>query len=152
MIPKVKIHSISRKIISSNPKADRSVAQFSFNVPVVEHRTKVLGVSPETGFRADGDSRTVDAMKNYTVDEMKNWTVDESRYVQDISDVLRTVDEARAWTVDETKQMTVDQALADYESVWLSAEIDWLELYQEGTNRVNIYGKNIHREWTPYEG
>jgi hypothetical protein len=30
----------------------------------------------------------------------------------------------------------------------ITAEIDWTELYQEGQNRINIYGKN--GEWTPY--
>jgi hypothetical protein len=31
----------------------------------------------------------------------------------------------------------------------ITAEIDYTELYQEGQNRINIYGKN--GEWTPYE-
>lgn len=33
----------------------------------------------------------------------------------------------------------------------ITAEIDWTELYQEGENRVNIYGKNLVG-WTPYDG
>jgi hypothetical protein len=33
----------------------------------------------------------------------------------------------------------------------ITAEIDFTELYQEGTNKVNIYGKNSAGLWTPYE-
>lgn len=32
------------------------------------------------------------------------------------------------------------------------AEIDWSECYQEGENRVNIYGKSTAGQWTPYDG
>lgn len=32
----------------------------------------------------------------------------------------------------------------------ISAEVDYAELYQEGQNRVNIYGKNASGDWTPY--
>lgn len=31
------------------------------------------------------------------------------------------------------------------------ATIDYTELYQEGQNRINIYGKNSNGEWTPYD-
>lgn len=34
----------------------------------------------------------------------------------------------------------------------VAAEIDWTECYQEGENRVNIYGKNASGQWTPYGG
>ncbi|QJT70413.1 hypothetical protein [Microcystis phage MaeS] len=34
----------------------------------------------------------------------------------------------------------------------ITAQIDWTELYQEGDNRVNIYGQNTDGIWTPYEG
>lgn len=30
------------------------------------------------------------------------------------------------------------------------AEVDWTELYQEGQNRINIYGKGIDGQWTAY--
>jgi hypothetical protein len=33
----------------------------------------------------------------------------------------------------------------------ITATIDWTELYQEGNNRVNIYGQNASG-WTPYAG
>jgi hypothetical protein len=32
----------------------------------------------------------------------------------------------------------------------ITAEVDWTELYGEGQNRVNIYGKNASGQWTPY--
>jgi hypothetical protein len=34
--------------------------------------------------------------------------------------------------------------------VEIVAEIDWTELYQEGQNRVNIYGRSVGGIWTPY--
>jgi hypothetical protein len=33
----------------------------------------------------------------------------------------------------------------------ITAEIDWTELYQEGDNRINIYGLSTEGEWTQYE-
>lgn len=30
------------------------------------------------------------------------------------------------------------------------AEIDYTELFAEGVNRINIYGKNLNGDWTPY--
>jgi hypothetical protein len=32
----------------------------------------------------------------------------------------------------------------------ITAEVDYTELYGEGQNRVNIYGKNADGQWTPY--
>jgi fibronectin type 3 domain-containing protein len=32
----------------------------------------------------------------------------------------------------------------------ITAEVDWTELYQEGDNRINIYGKDATGQWTPY--
>jgi hypothetical protein len=33
----------------------------------------------------------------------------------------------------------------------ITASVEWNELYQEGQNRVNIYGKGADGQWTPYE-
>ena len=33
----------------------------------------------------------------------------------------------------------------------INAIIDWTELYQEGDNKVNIYGQDLNGNWTPYE-
>lgn len=37
-------------------------------------------------------------------------------------------------------------------NVEILAVVDSSELYQEGSNRINIYGKNSSGLWTPYEG
>ncbi|PLR99662.1 hypothetical protein [Bacillus sp. T33-2] len=31
------------------------------------------------------------------------------------------------------------------------AEVDWTELYQEGQNKINIYGQGTDGSWTPYD-
>jgi hypothetical protein len=33
----------------------------------------------------------------------------------------------------------------------ITAEIDWSELYQEGENRIDIFGQNSDGVWTPYQ-
>lgn len=152
MGPKVTIHSISRLKISDEPQTDRAVVLFSFDGPVIEHRTMVLGVSPQTGYIADSASRTVDGIQSFTVDEVMALSVNEVPFVQDITETIRTVDQAKLLSVDAIKLLTIDNARAIREYSQLTAEIDWTELYQEGNNRVNIYGKNIDGEWTPYEG
>lgn len=152
MQPKVIINSISRSKISDEPLVDRALIEFSFDTPVIEYKVNVLGVSPNTGFVADAGARTVDTEKNKTVDQTKLMTVDEAMFIQSLQITLRTVEQIRTYTVDQTKLMTVDEALRIYNTGTLTAEIDWTELYQEGSNRVNIYGRNIKNEWTPYEG
>lgn len=64
----------------------------------------------------------------------------------------RTVDEMKKYTVDEIANFTVDDSRAILNTTEIVAEIDWSELYQEGENRVNIYGRSLDNEWTPYEG
>jgi hypothetical protein len=54
-----------------------------------------------------------------------------------------TVEEASALTV---SGMTVFPAYTD-----ITAEIDYTELYTEGVNRINIYGRNLSGVWTSYE-
>ena len=150
MIPKVNIRSISRKKISDEHGMDRAVAVFTFDEPVVEYRANVLGVSPHTGFLAHQRDRTVETMKDMTVDQAARWPVDAMRFVQLAED--RTIEDLRSQTVDTVASWSVEKVVAKYEDVYLSAEIDWTELYQEGTNRVNIYGRTLKDTWTPYQG
>lgn len=64
----------------------------------------------------------------------------------------RTVDEMKNYTVDQMLNFTVDDARSISPETDIIGEIDWTELYQEGENRINIYGRNLNNEWTPYEG
>lgn len=64
----------------------------------------------------------------------------------------RTVDEMSKYTVDDMMSFTVDDSSAISNNTEIVAEIDWTELYQEGENRVNIYGRSLDNEWSPYEG
>lgn len=118
--PIVNLKNVSAYKISGKDGINKSLATFSFDVPVVEFKVNVLGISHSTGKVAEYGSRTVDEMKNYTVDQMLNFTVDDARAISNTTDII--------------------------------AEIDWTELYQEGENRVNIYGRSLNNEWTPYEG
>lgn len=150
MIPKVTIHLITRKKISDEPEMDRAVAVFTFDEPVVEYRANVLGVSPHTGFVAHQRERTVETMKGMTVDQVARWTIDGMRFVQLAKE--RTVEELRSQTVETVSGWSVEKTAGKYEEVQLTAEIDWTELYQEGKNRVNIYGRALDDTWTPYGG
>ncbi len=61
-----------------------------------------------------------------------------SKYVSDLA--KSTVQQTKAKTISEVREFTGD----------LVAEVDWTECYQEGNNRVNIYGKGMDGLWTPY--
>lgn len=63
----------------------------------------------------------------------------------------KTVDEMMKYSVDEMLSFTVDSSMSFSSGEELSAEVDWTELYQEGDNRVNIYGRSLNNEWTLYE-
>jgi len=61
------------------------------------------------------------------------------------------------WTVNVMGSSHDTGIIADYggavsAGVEITAEVDWTELYQEGQNRVNIYGQNSNGQWTLYEG
>lgn len=53
--------------------------------------------------------------------------------------------------VDQTTGTIADSGGAVSAGQEIVAVIDWTELYQEGQNRVNIYGRNSNGEWTLYE-
>lgn len=60
------------------------------------------------------------------------------------------------WTVnvlgsDHTTGAVADSGNAVAVGTEITAVIDWTELYQEGQNRINIYGRNTDGQWTPYE-
>lgn len=70
-------------------------------------------------------------------------TVAESEY-KNVSNIQTlTINELSAYSVQEIRQIDAN--------VDITAEIDHTELYQEGDNRVNIYGKGLDGSWTPYE-
>jgi hypothetical protein len=61
------------------------------------------------------------------------------------------------WTVrvngvDHTTGVVADSGGAVSSGTEIQAVVDWTELYQEGNNRVNIYGKTAGGLWTPYGG
>lgn len=63
-----------------------------------------------------------------------------SFYVADLASL--TVSQSSLKTVDEIRQINANTEII--------AEVDNSELYQEGNNRINIYGLSTTGEWTPY--
>lgn len=53
-------------------------------------------------------------------------------------------------TVQELSNLTVSEIREYKANTEIQAEIDWTELYQEGSNQVNIYGKSLDGQWTAY--
>lgn len=64
----------------------------------------------------------------------------ESRHINDLKN--QKVSDAKLRTVQDVRQMEGD----------LVAEIDYTEIYQEGDNRINIYGQDLNGNWTPHAG
>jgi hypothetical protein len=64
----------------------------------------------------------------------------EGKLVSDMDDLLVTA----------LDDMTVEEARQFNAEVPITADIDNTELYQEGDNRVNVYGKDLDGNWTPY--
>lgn len=61
-----------------------------------------------------------------------------SRYIRDI----------KSQSVSNVKLRTVRDIRAIEANTDIVATIDWNELYQEGENRINVYGKDLEGNWT----
>jgi hypothetical protein len=62
----------------------------------------------------------------------------------------KTVADLATMTVLSAASNTVRQISVIAGGYEIVAEVDWTELYAEGTNRVNIYGKATDGTWTGY--
>ncbi|MDX8365490.1 hypothetical protein [Cytobacillus sp. IB215665] len=66
-------------------------------------------------------------------------------------------EDVQAWTVNvlgtshDTGQVA-DNGGGTTAGTVITAEVDWTELYQEGQNRINIYGQDLNGNWSSYEG
>lgn len=122
--PSVTIVDVTHYTISDEQGFDSTRITFTFDQDVVEYTVNVNGVSWDSGTVAD--SGTTSSM---TVASMATKTVAQMS-VMKISDMVSAL-------VVGTEIIAI---------------IDWTELYQEGQNRVNIYGKNSNGDWTVYQG
>lgn len=141
--PKVKIHEVTRFKISSVPGNDVSYVKFSFDRPVVEYSVNVLGTSHNTGIIAGRGRKTVDQYKDKTLDELSERVLVEELYNFIINNIQeQTLKEFYERTVDEIATYRKDEIIVE--------EVDYTEVYQEGVNRVNLYGKSKEGIWTLY--
>lgn len=62
----------------------------------------------------------------------------------------KSIADLASMTVGELAQNTVQSIAIVVAGYNIVAEIDWTELYQEGQNRINIYGKSADGIWTEY--
>lgn len=87
-----------------------------------------------------------DNIQEYSVNVMGSsydtGTVADSHSLNIATTKYETVLDLKSKTVKDLKQIDA--------SVNITAEIDSSELYQEGDNRVNIYGKDMSGNWTLY--
>lgn len=67
------------------------------------------------------------------------------RFSEDVSEWV-----VRVNGVDHSTGFQADSGGMLAQGNYTNAEIDWTELYQEGVNRVNIYGRGMSGAWTPY--
>lgn len=62
----------------------------------------------------------------------------------------KKVSEMSSMTVGNLSTQTIQQISIIVAGYNIVAEVDWTELYQQGENRVNIYGRGTNGAWTEY--
>lgn len=128
--PLVTIDSISRSKISAQTGDNTSIVTFHFDKDVsawtvnVNGADHTTGTVAETGSGSGGTSETVANLQSMTVSTVDTYTVGQ------LSSGTQTI------TAGTQQQATINNT----------------EMYQEGGNRVNIYGQsNVDGTWTPYD-
>lgn len=131
-----------------------NLATPNINVISVNHYT----VSNETGFTSTDIVFSFD-------EDVTSWTVNVLGASYDTGTVAvsgngggstpTTVSTASTWTVSVMATKTVGNIVGGSNVITagtqITATIDWTKLYQEGQNKVNIYGQNTTGQWTPYQ-
>jgi hypothetical protein len=148
--PQVIIKNIDRMKISDEVGVDTSLVTFSFDQPVTEYTVNVLGVSPFTGKVADSGKKSVNLLRGRRVNELSLQTVEEIKIFDFTpkNGVLYLASES----VKSTSMKLVSDVVKNADILTVVGEIDWTELYREGENRINIYGKTVDGQWTEYAG
>lgn len=58
--------------------------------------------------------------------------------------------QASLFTVQSASVLSVREFVSFQSNTLISAEISYYELYQEGTNQINVYGKDVNGTWSNY--
>lgn len=114
------VTNVSKSRISDEATMNQAVITVTFDQDIVEFRAKLNGADYNTG-------TTVDTQSAMTVAQM----------------AALTVAQVATKTVGEISQVAVAGAN-------VLATIDWNEGLSEGSNRINLYGKNKSGEWSAY--
>jgi GH25 family lysozyme M1 (1,4-beta-N-acetylmuramidase) len=132
-----------------------SFVTYTYEAPVLTPAPKVtiISVSQDKISNVDGMDKAYITF-SFDVDTNK-FTVNVNGVSHDTGIVAhegggKTVIEMADTTVLDLSVNTVQQISIIVAGMEIVAEVDWKELYGEGQNRVNIYGRNKDGIWTPY--
>ena len=123
--PKVTSISIDKPILSDEIGFDKGIITFTFDQDITAYSVRCNGVSFDTGIYVEdylNQDQTVLSLSQYTVGELSQRTISSMELTNPI--------------IPKTTPIT--------------AEVDYTELYQEGENRINIYGKSTDGIWSNY--
>jgi len=123
--PKVTSISIDNQKLSDEEEFDTAIIDFTFDQDIVAYSVRCNGTNYNTGILVEefvSQSQNVLSVSESTVLQVKSILVSHL-----------------ATTNKPMPKNTI-----------FSAELDFTELYQEGSNRINVYGKNIQGMWSNY--
>ena len=118
--------SIDKPIISDEVGFDKGIITFTFDQDVTAYSVRCNGVSFDTGIYVEeylSQDLTVLSLSKQTVGELSQSTINSMDFGNTIFP----------------------------KSAPITAEVDYTELYQEGENRINIYGKSTDGIWSNYD-
>ena len=123
--PRVTSISIDKPIISDEVGFDKGVITFTFDQDITAYSVRCNGVSFDTGISVEdylNQSQNILSLSQYTIGELSQRTMSSLTFTNPI--------------IPKTTPIT--------------AEVDYTELYQEGENRINIYGQSVDGIWSNY--
>lgn len=116
---------------------------FQFDVPVMEYAVRVNGTDQTTGIFAGSGSKDVLNLKTFNaLTTIGSKVSDVGVLLVSQLDVLTVISVCHRMTVADIKQFSANSTIID--------QVDNTELYAEGNNRINIYGKSLDGTWSTY--
>lgn len=150
------VTNVSKSRISDESGMNQAVITVTFDQDIVEFKAMLNGADYLTGTVVDSQmstgDRTVGSMSTMTVGSAATMTVSGLQ-----SGGGETVGTMSGQSVSNTSAMTVGTLATPTSGGTLAiagsnvyAIIDWNESLVEGSNRINLYGKNSAGEWSAY--
>lgn len=142
-IPKVILLNADRSTLSDESGFSNTNLEIKFDIPITEFKVKVMGVSHDTGTLAHREAKDIENLRNQNVSDIK---ITQLKYLNQFINE-QSIQEISMKLVSELIDKSILSIYGNSGS--LNAIVDYLELYQEGNNQVNVYGKSIDTgEWT----